>query len=79
MRKFIAGQSLDPVNGNVYVVVEDTGEPDRVVLFKGPFNDETIGNYPTTADGKVEFINKVLLDKEIAALTDEEIQFVKAR
>jgi hypothetical protein len=79
MRKFIAGQSLHPVDGDIYIVTEDTGEPDRVVLFKGPYTAETVGDYPTTAEGKVEFINKVLLDKGIAALTDEEIQFVKAR
>lgn len=78
MRKFTAGQSLDPANGNVYVVTEDTGEPDRVVLFSEQITDENVGTYPTTADGKVEFVNKVLLDKSITALTDEEIQFVKA-
>jgi hypothetical protein len=74
MRKFIAGQSMDPVEGDVYVVAEDTGEPDRVVIFKGPYTDES----PCDADAKVEFINKVLSDKGITALTDEEIEFVKA-
>ena len=58
MRKFIAGQSMDPVEGNVYVVVEDTGEPDRVALFKGPYTDES----PRDSDAKVEFINKILSD-----------------
>lgn len=77
MRKFIAGQSLDPVEGNVYVVAEDTGEPDRVVLFKGSFNDETMGNYPTDAAGKVAFINKVLADKGLELLSDEEIRYVE--
>jgi len=75
MRKFTAGQSMDPVEGDVFVVVEDTGEPDRVVLFKGPYTDES----PRDADAKVEFINKILSDKDIATLTDEEIQFVKAQ
>ena len=64
MRKFIAGQSLDPAQGNVYVVVEDTGEPDRVVLFKEQITDETAGTHPTDAAGKVEFVNKIL-DKKV--------------
>ena len=77
MRAFIAGQTLDPVLGLTYVVLEDIGEPDRVVLFKEQITDENAGNFPSDAAGKVEFINKVLSDKGIDTLTDEEIQFVK--
>ena len=66
---------MDPVEGDVYVVTEDIGGPEREVLFKGPYTDES----PRDADAKVEFINKVLSDKNIATLTDEEIQFVKSR
>jgi hypothetical protein len=79
MRKFIAGQSLDPVHGNVYIVAEDTGEPDRVVLFSEPITDETAATYPKDAASKVEFVNKVLADKGLEALTAEEIQFVSAQ
>ena len=78
MRKFIAGQSLDPVQGNVYVVVEDTGEPDRVVLFKEQITEETASTHPTNAAGKVEFVNKVLSDKGLESLTDEEAEFLGA-
>lgn len=78
MRKFIAGQSLDPAQGNVYVVVEDTGEPDRVVLFKEQITDETDGTHPTDAAGKVEFVNKILSDKGLEPLTDEEAGFLGA-
>lgn len=74
----MAGQSLDPVDGDVYVVSEKNDGPDTVILFKGPFNDETTGNYPTDADGKVEFVNKVLADKGLETMTAEEIQFVRA-
>jgi hypothetical protein len=79
MRKFIAGQSLDPVQGNVYIVVEDTGEPDRVVLFSEPITDETAATHPTDAASKVDFVNKVLADKGLEAMTAEEIQFVSAQ
>jgi hypothetical protein len=78
MRKFIAGSSLDPVEGNVYVIVEDTGEPDRVVILKEKITDDNVGNYPIDSQSKVEFVNKVLTDKGIDVLTDEEIEFVKA-
>ena len=78
MRKFIAGQSLDPVEGGVYLVLEDTGAPDRVVLFKEKITEETAGTHPTDAASKVEFVNKVLSDKGLEALTDEEAQFLGA-
>lgn len=78
MRKFIAGQSLDPVDGNVYIVSEDVGTPDRVILFKGLINAETESNYPTDAEGKVDFVNKVLTDKGLQVLEPTEIQYLKA-
>ena len=79
MRKFIAGQSLDSVQGNVYVVVEDTGEPERVILFKEQITDETVSTHPTDATSKVEFVNKILSDKGLGLLTDEEAQFLGAQ
>ena len=77
MRKFIAGQSLDPVQGDVYVVTEDIGEPDRVVLFSEKITDETAGNYPVNPEGKVEFVNKILADKGQDLLVPTEIEFLK--
>lgn len=79
MRKIIAGQSLDPAQGNIYVITEDTGEPDRVVLFSEQITEETASNYPTDSASKVDFVNKVLADKGLEALTAEEIQFVSAQ
>ena len=76
MRKFIAGQSLDPVQGDVYVVVEDIGEPDHVILFKEQITDETVGTHPTDAAGKVKFVNKILSDKNLESLTEEEARFL---
>lgn len=78
MRKFIAGQSLDPVDGDVYIVAEDVGTPDPVMLFKGLINAETESNYPTDAEGKVDFVNKVLADKGLQVLEPAEIEFLKA-
>ena len=75
----MAGQSLDPVLGLTYVVSEDIGEPDRVILFKEQITDETAGNFPSDTLGKIEFINKVLSDKGIDLLTDEEIKFLKVQ
>jgi hypothetical protein len=78
MRKFITGQSLDPVEGDVYLVLEDTGAPDHVILFKEQVTEETAGTHPTDAASKVEFVNKVLSDKGLEALTDEEAEFLGA-
>lgn len=77
MRKFIAGQSLDPVDGDVYIVAEDVGTPDRVVLFKGLINAETAGNYPTDDASKIEFVNKVLTDNGQDVLKPTEIEYLK--
>ena len=74
----MAGRSLDPVDGDVYIVSEDVGTPDSVVLFKGLINSETEGNYPTDAEGKVSFVNKVLADKGLQVLEPAEIEYLKA-
>lgn len=74
----MAGQSLDPVDGNVYIVSEKTDSPDSVVLFKGLINSETEGNYPTDAEGKVSFVNKVLADKGQDVMEPAEIEYLKA-
>jgi len=77
MRKFIAGQSLHPVDGDIYVVTEDTGEPDRVVLFSEKITDETAGNYPVNPEGKVEFVNKILADLGQDLLEPTEAEYLK--
>jgi hypothetical protein len=78
MRKFRAGQSLDPVLGNTYVVSEDIGEPDFVILFKEQITDETAGNYPVSGDsqGRVDFVNKTLAAAGKEELTTEEVAFL---
>ena len=78
MRKFRAGQSLDPVLGNTYVVSEDIGEPDFVILFKEKITDENVGNYPVSGDsqGRVDFVNKTLAAAGKEELTTEEVAFL---
>ena len=77
MRKFIAGQSLHPVDGDIYVVAEDTGEPDRVVLFSEKITAENAVNHPVDAEGKVEFVNKILAEKGQELLEPREIEYLK--
>jgi len=77
MRKFIAGQSLHPVDGDIYVVAEDIGEPDRVVLFSEKITAETAANHPVDAEGKVEFVNKILAEKGQDLLEPTEIEYLK--
>jgi len=77
MRKFIAGQSLHPVDGDIYVVTQDIGEPDRVVLFSEKITAETAANHPVDAEGKVEFVNRILAEKGLELLEPTEIQFLK--
>ena len=73
----MAGRSLDPVDGDVYIVSEDVGTPDSVVLFKGLMNDETAGSYPTDDASKIEFVNKVLTDKGQDVMDPIEIEYLK--
>jgi hypothetical protein len=77
MRKFIAGQSLHPVDGDIYVVTQDIGEPDRVVLFSEKITAETAANHPVDAEGKVEFVNRILAEKGLELFEPTEIQFLK--
>lgn len=78
MRKFRAGQSLDPVLGNTYVVSEDIGEPDYAILYKEKITDENVGNYPVGGDsqGRVDFVNKTLAAAGKEELTTEEVAFL---
>ena len=78
MRKFRAGQSLDPVLGNTYVLSEDIGEPDFVILFKEQMTDQNVGNYSVSGDsqGRVDFVNKTLAAAGKEELTTEEVAFL---
>ena len=78
MRKFRAGPSLNPVLGNTYVVSEDIGEPDFVILFKEQMTDQNVGNYPVSGDsqGRVDFVNKTLAAAGKEELTTEEVAFL---
>ena len=73
----MAGQSLDPVDGDVYIVSQDNGTPDPEILFKGLMNAETAGTYPTDEAGKIEFVNKVLTDKGQDVMEPTEIEYLK--
>ena len=73
----MAGQSLDPVDGDVYIVSQDNGTPDSEILFKGLMNGETAGTYPTDEASKIEFVNKVLTDKGQDVMEPTEIEYLK--